>query len=138
MKLKLLLLLLFISHLSYSATYYFSSTTGDDSRTATQAQNPSTPWKTVKKLNAYFSYLAPGDFVLFKRGETFYGGIVISKSGSSGSPITIGAYGSGDKPIITGMTNLSGWVNLGGGIWESYHSALGASVNVVLMNDAPQ
>jgi hypothetical protein len=43
----------------------------------------------------------------------------VNNSGSSGSPITYGAYGSGAKPIITGFTNITSWKSLGGNIWES-------------------
>ncbi len=75
--------------------YYFSSTSGDDSRTTSQAHNSSTPWKSINKLNAIFSTLLPGDSILFKRGETFYGSITINKSGTAGKPIVLGAYGSG-------------------------------------------
>src|SRR3954464_8832936 len=81
-----------------ATNYYFSSTDGDDSRTSAQAQNSSTPWRTIDKLNSFFSSLQPGDVVLFKRGDVFYGSLSIKKSGSSGSPIMFDAYGSGAKP----------------------------------------
>ncbi|MEJ7684845.1 MAG: hypothetical protein WKG06_44765 [Segetibacter sp.] len=64
-------------HSAWAATYYFSTSSGNDSRTSTQAKNPSTPWKTISKLNSFFSSLQPGDSVLFKRGETFYGSVTI-------------------------------------------------------------
>ena len=35
----------------FSATYYISSSSGDDGRTAAQAQNQSTPWQTPGKLS---------------------------------------------------------------------------------------
>jgi hypothetical protein len=60
---------------------------GNDNRTPKQAQNPSTPWKTLNKLNSYSGNLEPGDHILFKRGETFFGSITINKSGTSDSPI---------------------------------------------------
>ena len=59
-----------------AAKYYFSSQSGDDSRTSLQAQNPATPWKTLNKLNTFMN-LQPGDSVLFKRGETFYGTLIL-------------------------------------------------------------
>jgi len=116
--------------------YYFSMALGDDSRTATQAQNPSTPWKTLGKLNSYFANLKPGDSVLFRRGEQYPGSITISASGTSSSPIVIGAYGSGAKPVITGFTTVSAWTSLGGGIWESASAISTLLVcNVVTIND---
>ena len=121
-----------------ATTYYFSSTTGDDARTAAQAQNQATPWKTLAKLNSIFSTLNPGDVILFQRGNVFSGSIGAIKSGSASLPITFGAYGSGAKPIISGLTTLSNWVSTGNGVWESYNPALGSSVNMVLLNNAVQ
>ncbi|MFD1140176.1 right-handed parallel beta-helix repeat-containing protein [Larkinella insperata] len=117
-----------------AANYYFSSQTGDDSRTSLQAQNQATPWKTLSKLNSFFSHLQPGDAVLFKRGETFYGQIIISKSGSDSLPITIADYGSGHKPIISGFIKLSNWISRGNGIWETAHNDLTNSVNILTIN----
>src|SRR5690606_26556748 len=85
-----------------------------------------------------FSSLQPGDAVLFKRGETFYGSIYISKSGSSGSPIKIGAYGSGSKPVITSLVTLNNWASIGNGRYESGHPSLGNEVSTVLINGRGQ
>ena len=63
--------------------------------------------------------LSQGDNILFRRGDTFYGSLTINQSGSEESPIFLGAYGTGAKPIITGFTTLSSWSNLGSNIWES-------------------
>jgi parallel beta-helix repeat protein len=134
-------LLGFICSIGISANaknYYFSSSSGDDSRTATQASSPSTPWKSISKLNSFFSSLQPGDSVLFKRGEVFYGAITISRSGTSSAPIIISAYGSGSKPVITGFTNLSNWTSIGNGIYESYNAAMGSLVNMVVVNGKEQ
>jgi parallel beta-helix repeat protein len=97
-------------------TFYFSSTLGDDSRTPTQAQNAATPWKNITKLNSYFSSLATGNNVVFKRGDIFYGTIVPTKGG-----INFGAYGSGAKPNITGFTTISSgsFTNVGTNLWEA-------------------
>ena len=118
-------------------TYYFSAS-GDDSRSATQAQSQSTPWKSIAKLNAVFSILEPGDVVLFKRGDTFYGTIKPTKSGTSSAPITFGAYGSGDKPNITGFVTLNNWTSIGNGKYEAYHKALPTAINMVAFNGAAQ
>src|SRR5687768_1549664 len=103
-------ILLVCSFNSASAkTYYFSSISGNDSRTSIQAQNLSTPWKTLSKLNTFFSSLQPGDSVLLKRGETFYGSIMVNKSGIASAPVVVGDYGTGNKPVITSLVTLSGW-----------------------------
>jgi parallel beta-helix repeat protein len=117
----------------HANTYYFSTSTGIDSRSATEAQSASTPWRSLDKLNAIFSTLNAGDNILFKRDEVFDGAIVISRSGSLSLPITFGAYGSGAKPVINGLTTLGNWYNTGGGIWESSYSS-SSMINTVLMN----
>lgn len=95
-------------------TYYFSDVSGDDSRTPTQARNQSTPWKSITKLNAYFSSLSNGDSILFKRGETFYGSITFNHSS-----LVMDAYGIGAKPIISGFYLVPSFTNMGANIWES-------------------
>jgi parallel beta-helix repeat protein len=133
-----LLLFVFFLHPARATNYYFSAVSGDDSRTAAQAQNPSTPWKTIGKLNSYFGSLQPGDSVLFNRNETFYGSITVNNSGTASLPIVIGAYGTGDKPVITGLTTLTNWVSVGNGIYESYNASLGSNLNLLLLNDEQQ
>src|SRR5688572_11869970 len=102
-----------------AATYYFSDVSGDDSRTSAQAQNQSTPWKSITKLNSFFASLQPGDQVLFKGGETFPGTVTISGSGTRDLPILIGAYGNGAKPIFTSLINITGWGAVKDGVAES-------------------
>ena len=132
--------LLFLFFLTYAraTNYYFSAVSGDDSRSSIQARSPSTPWKTTGKLNSFFSSLQPGDSVLLKRGETFFGSITVTKSGTAALPIVIGAYGTGNKPVITSLVTLTGWVSKGNGIWESYNSSLGTTLNTVLLNGVAQ
>ncbi|MBR9777628.1 MAG: hypothetical protein GYB55_22430, partial [Cytophagales bacterium] len=66
----------------FAANYYVSQEKGNDNRSLTEAQNPATPWKSIDKVNSLFNYLKPGDAILFNRGETFYGTLHISASGS--------------------------------------------------------
>ena len=119
MKTTFLAILILCTYSTKATNYYFSSSLGDDNRTTLQAQNSSTPWKTLNKLNSFFTLLQPGDSILFKRDDIFYGNITIGKSGALGSPIVLSAYGSGAKPIITGFSTVSTWTNLGGNIYES-------------------
>jgi parallel beta-helix repeat protein len=122
-----------------AATYYFSSLQGDDSRTAVQAQNENTPWRSIEKLNNIMGSLSPGDKILFKRGEVFFGTIKITKSGSSTLPIVFGAYGSGTKPVLTGMQSISKWTSIGNGIFVSnLETTVEGRVNIVTVDSQIQ
>jgi len=78
-----------------AATYYVDVTNGSDSNNGTSEDNT---WKTISKVNS--SSFNPGDSVLFKRGEEWWETLIVPSSGTSGNPITFGAYGTGDKPKI--------------------------------------
>ena len=119
-------------------TYYFSSMNGDDSRSSGQAQQSTTPWRSLNKLNQVFGQLKPGDSVLFKRGEVFYGSIVAAQSGAAGSPIVFAAYGQGGDPIISGFSKLAGWKSVGNGIWQAPCQGCGMRVNMVTIADTVQ
>ncbi|HEX8378661.1 MAG TPA: PA14 domain-containing protein [Pedobacter sp.] len=121
---------------SFAANYYFSSSDGNDARSAAEAQNLATPWKTLNKLNQISNILQPGDVVLFKRGDVFEGSLIITKSGSSGSPVTYSAYGAGSKPEISGLNRLSNWTSVGNGIWETSITSSSSNINMVLVNGA--
>jgi len=114
-KLITLILILVFSQVN-AAKYYFSQASGDDTRTAAQAQNPATPWKSLTKAQTVFT---TGNELSFQRGEVWYGSLVAQGSGTSGTRVIISAYGTGAKPIITGFSNISAWTNTGGNIWES-------------------
>ncbi|MDQ2720976.1 MAG: right-handed parallel beta-helix repeat-containing protein, partial [Bacteroidota bacterium] len=129
---KLFFLPIFIIGMAANATNYYISANGNDANNGTSA---SSSWKTLAKLNSFFSSLNPGDNVLLNRGDTFYGSITISKSGSPGAPITISAYGAGANPVITGFTTVTSWTNLGNNIWESTNSVSTLSnCNMVVIN----
>lgn len=115
-------------------TFYFSTASGDDLRTSAQAQNSATPWKTLSKLNSFFSSFVAGDTILFKRGEVFSGEIIVNKSGTASAPITLGAYGTGDRPIISGLITLTTWTDLGGGIYQSDCASCQSTLNQVTVN----
>ncbi len=96
--------------------YYVDATGGSD---ANSGSSPSAAWKTIDKVNA--STFAPGDSLLFKRGEAFRGSLVPS-SGSPSGYITYSAYGTGNKPKLLGAydrNSPSDWTNQGGNIWRT-------------------
>ncbi len=135
---KIFVTLIFISYLSHAnaTNYYFSTSTGDDSRTPAQAKNSATPWKTLAKLNSFFSRLDGGDSILLKRGEIFYGNINISKSGLPQLPIVISAYGEGKLPSINGFAALTKWNLNKNGVYESIETLDDSVLNMVTLNNA--
>jgi hypothetical protein len=122
---------------SYAATAknYYVALNGNDGNNGTTA---TTPWKTISKVNASFSVITAGDSILFKCGDSFYGALVIGKSGASGRPIVIGSYGTGAKPVITGFVTVSSWTNAGNGIYETSVPAVKNALNMVTINNAAQ
>jgi chitodextrinase len=78
-------------------TYYVDSVGGSDLNAGT---SDTSAWKTLAKPNT--ASLAPGDRLLFKRGDVWTGSLKITASGNSASPITVGAYGTGNLPVIQG------------------------------------
>ena len=116
MKKLIIILFLFISIIA-SATDYYVKTGGNDSNTGL---SDGQAWATITKVNTVWAAgtFAPGDNIYFNRGDTFTGTITPTESGSAGNTITVGAYGTGADPIISGFTTLSSWTNEGGGIYS--------------------
>lgn len=117
MKKLLFILFCFINIIVYGTTYYVK-TGGNDEAAGT---SDGTAWATITKVNTVWAAgtFAPGDNILFNRGDTFYGALVISEAGAVSNHITVGAYGTGERPIITGLETIDTWTDYGGGIY--YH-----------------
>ncbi|MCK9276031.1 MAG: right-handed parallel beta-helix repeat-containing protein [Syntrophales bacterium] len=101
-KTKLVLLILFAlfftTSAGWAATYYVDSSQGNNNNNGT---SQSAPWRTISKVNA--GAFRAGDTILFKRGGVWYETLIVKWSGQSGNPITFGAYGSGNLPLIDGQ-----------------------------------
>lgn len=121
---KILTAVLFVGFLivSYSmveaASYYVADDVGDDSRTTTQAQSTSTPWKTIQKAA---DNVTAGDTVYVKGGLTYSGTgssdcggtgnsavVCISSSGTSGNYITFTSWADTGIPTIDASGNSYG------------------------------
>jgi len=111
---RILTILLLFSVNCFATNWYVSSSTGSDSNPGTFAQ----PWASLAKVSSSFASINAGDSILLKCGDTFYGSIVVGKSGTSGNPIVISSYNTGAKPIITGEQVVSGWTHMGGNVWR--------------------
>ena len=79
--------------------------------------------------------LKPGDNVYFNRGDVFQGMLVIQNSGSAGSPIYYGAYGSGNLPIISGATAVSNWTKGSGSAYTASCPTCPSTLTQVYVNE---
>jgi parallel beta-helix repeat protein len=114
---KNIIILLFIAFGIANSTTYYVSTSGDDANAGT---SQASPWKNLSRIhNTAYS---PGDSILLKRGDVFEGQIVDTLAGTSGSPIVIGAYGTGAKPILYGDFRGIVWTKIAGrtGYYKAY------------------
>lgn len=81
------------------ATYYFSSSATNSLGAGTKSD----PLPNLSSWTALRTFFRDGDWALFKRGDTFSGGMV----SISGVSVNIGAYGAGAKPVFdAGMTSV--------------------------------
>ncbi len=106
------------------ADYFVDATSGSDSN---DGLSTGAPWKTAAKVDA--GSFSAGDTVSFKSGEEWRETLTFPSSGSIGTPIVIGAYGTGDAPIISGAVDLTTstyrWVASGSGTNEWYVELVG-------------
>lgn len=85
------------------ATYYVKNG-GNDTLNGLSDANA---WANLSKVNS--STFSPGDSILFKCGSVWRESLLKYESGTSGSPITYGSYGTGTKPQIRGDDVVTGW-----------------------------
>ena len=97
--------------------YYMDATDGND---LNNGLSKATAWKTINKVNK--SSFSPGDYILFKRGDTWREKLYNFSSGTPGNPITFDAYGSGNDPVILGSSEVIGvssdWTYEGDNVWN--------------------
>ena len=74
---------------------YYVSTSGNNNNIGTSKGSP------LRTVGAAEAKASSGDFILLKRGDVWdNANVKITKSGTVDNYLTIGAYGSGNKPII--------------------------------------
>ncbi len=125
-ELILIILLALPATLLAQTSYYVSSSEGNDSNAGTSTSHP---WKSLEKVNSFKP--SAGDKILFKRGDEWEGTLVISASGTTGNPITYGAYGTGEKPRIYGSQEITGWELHSGNI---YKAKVTKNINQLFLN----
>lgn len=121
--------------ITLNATNYYVKNGGNDGAAGT---SDATAWANISKVNSEWlaGTFAPGDSILFRRGDLWHGTITVSEAGSSGSPIVIGAYGVGNQPVIEGFQTLSSWTQYAGNIY--YASLTCQSPTEMLLVDGNQ
>lgn len=78
-------------------TTYYISTSGDDGNAGTSTGAPKASWSSA------YSSASNGDSILFNRGDTWS---VFAIGNTVAKELTIGAYGSGNKPILDNNKTL--------------------------------
>ncbi|MBB6480338.1 hypothetical protein [Spirochaeta isovalerica] len=95
-------------------TYYIDPSTGNDSNSGL---DPAAAFASFDPVNTHT--VPAGTTILLKRGEVFKGPLHPG-SGEKGNYIRYGAYGVGEKPLITGadeLTSGGSWIDQGAGLW---------------------
>lgn len=116
MKKLVALITLLLVCITASATNYYISAAGNDANNGTSQV---TPWRTISKLNSSWTPINAGDSILFRRGDTFIGPLIVGKSGTITLRFNFGAYGTGAKPIITGFSTVTGWTLVSTGVYQA-------------------
>jgi len=113
-----------------AATYYISPT-GNNANSGT---SPAQAWQSISRLMQSIYSLQPGDAIRFERGGVYRGEFIIPSSGTSAQKITVGAYGTGALPVISGSDLVTGWTQHSGNIWRA---PVSGTVKYVYVNGQP-
>lgn len=86
---------------AWGASYYVDCASAGGNGTTTATTGAAAAYATVAAANG--RTFSAGDSLLFRRGCAWTGTrLTMDESGSAGSPITIGAYGTGAAPVLSG------------------------------------
>lgn len=101
----------FVREQSESGVVYYVSPSGNDNNSGTSLRKA---WRSIEKVNS--ARFHPGDRILFKRGGIWSSeaGLVPAGEGLPGKPITVGAYGKGEKPVIAVLSGEMNAITLKG------------------------
>jgi len=100
--------------------------------------SPKTAWKTLSKLQSSQTELIAGTQVLFRSGATFRGNLSLDNvHGAPGEEISFGAYCVGEKPIISGLTELRNWQSAGPNKWVTKCESCPDDLGLFTHNKSP-
>jgi len=124
------ILLLGFSTFGFSTIYYVNTAAdaGGDGTTQ-ELTGEHCAFKTIAQVNA--ASPAAGSSILFNKGNEWREKLTVPTSGSDGSPITFGAYGSGNDPIINGADLVTTWSDEGSNVWSA---TLATGPNIVFFD----
>ncbi|MDR2920625.1 MAG: right-handed parallel beta-helix repeat-containing protein [Tannerella sp.] len=123
----------FLFHLGmlYAQTYYVSPSGND----ANSGISPATAWATIERVNQEVPLLGPGNTVLFERGGIYYGSIQVKYvHGTADHPITFGAYGVGEEPVISGAKQISDWTQIDQNLWQAHVAEHPDAIDILFIN----
>lgn len=83
--------------------YYIDAVNGSNTNSGTSEGSALQSLAAVSDLK-----LKAGDSVLLARGSVFTDTLTLTKSGAVDNPITIGAYGDGSNPVLSGTMGIHG------------------------------
>ncbi len=96
-KLVLIVLMFMMFYKTFARKFYVSNS-GNDSYSILQAQNPSTPWATLSRIQSTLSTFGSGDSILFMKGDRFTGTLRMFGKNN----MYFGTYGTGANPLFWG------------------------------------
>jgi hypothetical protein len=76
--------------------------------------SPEAPYLTIQKA----ANMAQADDTVWIRAGTYRESVTLSRDGTTGNPIVFSAY-PGEEVVISGCDLITGWTELGNGIWEA-------------------
>lgn len=112
--------------LVYASDYYLDPVAGNDLKSG---RAPNTAWKTWGKAS---STLPSGVRLWIKKGTVLREAITIPQSG-----ISLGAYGTGDDPRITGTEVITGFSDAGASAGNTYVVSLATEPKFVFEDGNP-
>ncbi|MCL5282125.1 MAG: InlB B-repeat-containing protein [Planctomycetes bacterium] len=94
--------------------YYVDRGAGNDNN---DGKSAATAWKSLAKVNSYTGFV-PGDQILLHRGHIWREQLIVPASGTAEKPLTVGAYDTGNRPLLKGSVWLPSWTSAGTNQWQ--------------------
>lgn len=101
------------------ATYYVDTASSGGDGTTQAASGANAAFATIAAMQAKAGGYSAGDSILLKRGCVWREAFTFPSSGSEGSPITLGAYGTGNKPILKGSDLFATFTSYSGTTYQA-------------------